>query len=684
LPRRPAVLQRPPVIVALGFLAGAVAWPLVAAGLPILPPVLRFAVAFALFALGPGLAITGSALHDFDKISRAVLATTIGIAVSPMVAHALGLAGGLHLFPFAATGLLGAAIAALIGRRHGAQAPGARPLAAGAAIVLGVSLVITGMSYANRLTVTPDEIVIHGEYDSFDSTYYAAMGTELAHRIPPAAPFNAGHMLNYAYYPHLFLAMIHRFGDVPLLSIYFGYAWTVLLALAALTLYVLLARVTATWTAAVAAVLFLIGSDLSYLAAWLGPPDTYLWDYVIWSSNTQSPAAETLIFNTFAPAMAVLFAALFAVSVAGENRSRHWLLLAGLLVAAVLQFKPFAYADAMAGLAGAVVFAGAVPAARRRYAVVIVLSLLFTLPFAYAILTHYNESQAKLTIDLFQMPRTTLEKLALDGRFAAGAERLGLTGGLRTAAMALAATPVFLVLGLGYRCLGLRELFRGLRGQHGSFVRLVAWTALAAGTMPFVVATKPYHQTLHFYQVALFLMPVFVAIALGRLGPRARWGAAALTVAMAVPSTAHYVWRKWNDHERPFAMAGRAELNIAAHLSTLDRDSTVLLHDRSEAASMFTILSGRHTVLAWSRYVPNSREKALDVERFFRSADGPADVALATLRKYYVTHVIEAPHHRIHPDVKAGLVVERQEGHLTLYRVRWQARSWPRRGAAGR
>jgi hypothetical protein len=78
-------------------------------------------------------------------------------------------------------------------------------------------------------------VTVFGDYDSFDSTYYAAISSELSHTIPPQAPFFSGHTLNYSYFPHLLIGLVHRFADVPLLRLYFIYAWPLLLVLMALS-----------------------------------------------------------------------------------------------------------------------------------------------------------------------------------------------------------------------------------------------------------------------------------------------------------------------------------------------------------------------------------------------------------------------------------------------------------------
>lgn len=648
---------------------GAAAWLLLDSLLPALPAWARFVLAYGALVVAPGAAFTAGLLRTTDRLTSIVFACTVGLLASPLLAHVLGIAGAFEAFPYVALGLGGAALAWHVRQRRDPRVPVSVPFAAGALVVALAAAGICAVVYAHRLTLTPESVAVTGDYDSFDSTYYAAIAGEVAYTIPPTAPFNAGHMLNYSYYPHLLLGMIHRFADVPLLLIYFGYAWPIFLALAGLCLYVLVAGVSTPWIAAVASLLFLLGSDLSWLIAWFGPPETHLWDYVIWSANTFSPGPETLPFNTFAPAMAVLFAAIIAITQAAETGSRRWIIVAALLIVGVLQYKPFAYADLVAGLAAAAVFPGVATHLRRRYLVVLGCSLVAALPFFYTILRYYEESQSHLAVDLFLMPRLMLDKLTIADEFTAGAARLGLEGGLGTVAITLAATLLFFGLGLGFRLLGLRSLWRGLTGALGPSTRLLAWTTLAGVAIPFVIVTDPYHQTMHFYQVTLFLLPVFVAYGLAGLRPSARWIATALVFAIAVPSTVHYLRRKWNDTERPFAAMTKPEIQMAEHLRGLSRERTVLLHDNPRAPSLLMIQADKRVVLAWERYVPNSRNKRREIERFFRRGV-PADAARETLARYGATHLlVDARRHRIHPDVMAWLLPIHAAGPLTLYWV---------------
>src|SRR5205814_2720351 len=117
----------------------------------------------------------------------------------------------------------------------------------------------------------------------------------------PTASYYSGHQLNAAYFPHLVPAMIHRFAGVPLLAIYFRYAWPAFLMLSALTGFVLVRALASRAVAVLAVVMVLVSSDLSYVAVWLFPQAqrSGAWDYVLWPTNFLSATMQLLHFNTY-------------------------------------------------------------------------------------------------------------------------------------------------------------------------------------------------------------------------------------------------------------------------------------------------------------------------------------------------------------------------------------------------
>src|ERR1700716_881370 len=121
--------------------------------------------------------------------------------------------------------------------------------------------------------------------------------------------------------------MIHRFAAIPVLSIYFQYAWPTFLALGALTAFALVRLLAPVGVSLLAPVLILVAGDFSYLAAWFLPHATYQWDYLLWPTNFFSPTMEVLHFNTWTPTLAVFFGALHAIVRALQTRSRGWMVM---------------------------------------------------------------------------------------------------------------------------------------------------------------------------------------------------------------------------------------------------------------------------------------------------------------------------------------------------------------------
>src|SRR5204863_9458720 len=94
-----------------------------------------------------------------------------------------------------------------------------------AAALLTLAAGLGAVVFWQRLSITADGIRLYGDYDTADLSWYAGVAAEASHTVPPTASYYSGHQLNAAYYAHLVLAMIHRFCDVPILSMFFRYGW---------------------------------------------------------------------------------------------------------------------------------------------------------------------------------------------------------------------------------------------------------------------------------------------------------------------------------------------------------------------------------------------------------------------------------------------------------------------------
>jgi len=663
--------------VTIGAIAGVAAWFALSLLLPFLPEALRFFLAWLVFTLGPGIALGARLTGDVDTLQRTILQLGLGSALVPVIVELMGRVGVIGAFPYLACALGG--IGASMTERQIDRPATSRSDLAACAVITVLVFALGGIVFAHRLVETPDGLSVYGDYDSYDLSHYAAWASDASHTIPPKASFYSGHGLHAAYYPQLVLTMAHRFANVRLLPMYFGYAWPTFLALGALTAFVLVRRLTTVGTALLAVVLVVVGSDFSYLAAWLMPEQTGQWDYVLWPTNFLAPTMEVLHFNTWTPSVPVFFTALYALVRGLESPRTGWTVAGAFLIATLFQFKPFAYIVLMAGVCAMFVFSGRDWALRRRLAFAIGLVGIFTVPLVYNVLTLPGEDRrSSLVFAWFVLPERMLIKLDLTRPFARFAELMPVEA-LRTPTFLLAATALFLAVGPGVRWIGASRIWEALRNApqpDGSAWRLLAWVVVAGVAIPFVLATEPYNDTLQFYQTGLYVWWIFTAAALTSVArSRRALGAVAivLTLVVSTPSSIHYLARKWTDNQRPpLATLMHNELAIADYLKTQDPDSTVILHNRPTAPSLMTVVSDRRVVLGWGRgqYAVGSAERSRDVDRFFASAKRNPDEVLETLTRYHITHVVvRADRDRVHPDVLAKLTPVMTFPDVTLYRT---------------
>lgn len=658
--------------IAAGALLGMGGWIAWHACLDALPVAARFAGTLAIFVLGPGAALA-SFLRAATLIERWAIALAGGLVASAALAHLLGAIDLEAIYPTVVSGLGGASLAAAIAGRP--RVPSSMARRDVAACLVAAALGLSGglVAYAHRLDVRPDGITFYGDYDTYDSSYYAAISAELAHQIPPESLFRAGHGLGYAYHPQLLLAMVHRFGDVPLFDIYFRYAWPAFLAIAALTIFVVVHRLTSAAAAVFAVCLIVFGSDFSWIAARLRPYYAD-WDRIIWSTNWLTPGAELLYFNTWTPALAILLLGFWSMDRHQDDARVRWLVAASLCFAALLMFKPFAFAPALAGVAAAAVWPRD-DAARRRYLTVIAATMVLALPYLLLIRSNYEESQAILRPGIGYvsvLPEKVVTQVGLDRPIVRLVNSLG-AGATATSFLSVAAANVlFFVGGFGARLLGLSGVCRSLRrGDDRAVWQVIAWTVIAGVVIPLVIVTEPYHQTFHTAHTSLFLLWIFAAREIFRWTRGSSWTRVllvAVVLAVAVPSTVHFLRLKWTGQR--FGAINHDSLTIAQELRKLDFDRTVFLQRYPQGPSFVSILAERRTVLAWSHYARGSEPLAEEIDAFYRSAKGDPAAAWRTLQQRRVTHVVETIGlDRVHPDVVCRLRLLRATSTLNLYEV---------------
>ncbi len=593
-----------------------------------------------------------------DTLERCVLPAAAGVVASCVLANVLWLTGVAGAFPVIAAALGGAGLERIISSPPAPRPP--RRTWVAFALVSAVALIAGAVAYAHRLEVTTDAVNVFGDYDAYDSSYYAAMSAELTHHFPPQSPFYAGHALNYSWYPQLLLAMIHRYGDVALLDAYFVYAWPFLLITLAMTAFVAVRRMSSTPVATLATLLLVLGSDLSYLAA-IFFRRLRAWDDLIWSTNWMTPGAELLYYNPWTPALVVAFLALWSMARHEETGDRALLAASCISVGMLMMFKPFGFALILGGLLAAAIFSRDDLATRRRFFLVCAGGLAVALPFVVNAFLLREDSQSTLELGSGYgavLPVIVRRQLGLGQPLKRLVDAFG--GGQFVAALVpiVVANLLFFTGGLGARVLALPAVWRALRPAHAErpMWRLLAWIVVIGAVTPLVIVTNPYHQSFMFYQGSLFVLWIFVARTVVGDASHTRTRrllTAAVVIALAAPSTVHYLQVKWTDFRHPFWTFTRDGLTVVDALRHEDLDKTVVAHRFPGGASIFPVLTERHVLLGWSAYARGVQARVLEAEidDFFHDPSADPRKSWLMLRRNHVTHVIEITGDHINPQI---------------------------------
>src|SRR5438132_127649 len=199
----------------VGLLLGGAAWALVAMLLPHVPIWLRFFVALSVFTIGTASLVLGLVVARLPGVEQTIVLAAFGVGVAPLLGELLARVGVIQAFPYLAASGLGLLV---VRRPFAGKAPRQRFTAVAVLVPVAIALITGALVFGHRLTMNDAGVTVFGDYDSVDLSYYAGITGELTHRVPPMAPFYAGHPLNYSWYPQLLLALVHRFAAVRQLS----------------------------------------------------------------------------------------------------------------------------------------------------------------------------------------------------------------------------------------------------------------------------------------------------------------------------------------------------------------------------------------------------------------------------------------------------------------------------------
>jgi hypothetical protein len=458
----------------------------------------------------------------------------------------------------------------------------------------------------NRRTSGGDFLL--DDLERIDTAFHVGVTWELATGYPPQVPGLAGVPLGYHVGPHLIRAAALRWaGTHPYDALYrFDVTlWALALVLALRTAACAagappLAIALAPWT--------LLATDFSFLVG-LSRPGTRWWTELL-----RGNALLSLVFaNSVIPALAIALGLVVALRRFQEKEDRGWVAAAAVLSLAVPFFKVFLAAQVLAGLAVAMLFSSM---SRRVLASIAAPAVLATLALSAGqggrtvsvLFDPFNP--VALAREMTELPPTSLTTLAVW------------------------ALP-WLVGSLGLRIVGLPSAFAALRGRSAPAVVLavVALSGWPAALFVRITADGTFNEAVYFTIQSGAALWIFAALGIARLAdsPAKRALAACLGVALALPSTIEFVWRKATTP--PDVVPARVMRAMAALEIASVRGDVVLTRPFSRYPPPPIVFIGRR--VAFTQYMPYMRqfaspqvlrERERAVRTFFRTPD-PAEAA---------------------------------------------------------
>lgn len=565
-----------------------------------------------------------------------------GLAFAAFAAW-LGFASGEPRLFLVLVGLADLALLLPLGRWRCSAGPTLR----GALPALGACVALLALTQygLNRRAANGDFLL--DDLERIDTAFHVAVTWEVATSWPPQVPGLAGVALHYHLGPHLIRAMALRYAGVTpydalyRLDVTLG-AVALVLALRAAT------RALGGGRAAVALAGFTpLFADLSFLFA-AGR------DLRWWSELFAGNLLLSLVFaNSLVPALALALGAVVGLGRARAGEGRGWLVLAVGLAIGVPFFKVFLAAPLCAGLLLAALVCGGAPS---------ILAVAAPCALATAWLVSGAGSSVETLLDPLAPVVRTRQLLGLPA----------LQGG------ALVAWAVVWCVGvLGLRVLAVPQALRGLASRALTPVVLgvMATSGLPIALLLRLTADREFNESVYFTVSSGVILWLFFALALERaLEPgRARRIGVAATLALALPATAEFAWRK--ARTAPDVVPARVFEALARLADDSRPGDVVLMRPYSRFPPPPIVFIGRR--LAYTIYLPYMRQfapqtllhaRSEDLRAFFRSED--ATEARGIAARLHARHVFLQGSQAMGRGARAIVEPLFVSGDTALYRVR--------------
>jgi hypothetical protein len=604
----------------------------------------------AIFAAGllvavyfPGRLVVSFLCPGSDPAERLLLSLLAGMVISSVSYFMLGLVEKRDwLWPAILSQSLAGACFMIrdIWRRPNPKIPGGSPdgwLWLGMALLyfLFLSLLVF-VGYFDAYSEADGKIRISAFPD--DGLFHAGIVHELLRRVPPSSPMISGYGLNYSYFMDILAALFHDLFGFDVIRL--------LYVLSPLFFFGLLFLAICTTGHSISPSPF-VGLLCAFLVMFCGGMFNPIlgmlfqgWEGGRWELIFHASTIVPLFFiNPMVPALALFYGSLLCIHRAFQSPSLGWSIMAGILTAALVQYKIFGTAVIIAGLLGSLVICLKRMGGLRNLTPSLLVTLL-ALPFLlYYTFFKTGETNVVVSFQPGSPIFLTLEFLGLADFFRGIKELLGETWRVFPVALAaLILGPLHVLGGLGIRAFALPSILREIiPGKTMEPFRVFLACAFLAGTLgTYLLSVAPrdlpgaYNNSVWFHAFSLHLAAISVSglihSFISKGGKTKRIVFVAIPILLSLLSTVQFLhWSKTNSKTYD---AGPDVVNALEFLRDETSAQSLILLDPTNGEKdslLVTGLAGRKIVISGSylvAYQAPSREIARRkeiIKRFFRN-----------------------------------------------------------------
>ena len=512
------------------------------------------------------------------------------------------------------------------------------------ALYLAVLLVLVFSGYFNAFEPAQDGGALVANFPD-DGLFHAGIVHEVLRSVPPHSTLISGYELNYSYFTDLLIALFHDLLGIEVISLVYVLFPLFFFGLLLLSIYVAGSVISGSAVAGLLCCFLVLFGGGTFNVI---PGILFLgWEGGRWELAFHASTMVPLFFiNPMVPGLAVFYGALLCLYRSFRSSALGWSVIAGILTAALVQYKIFGTAVIIAGLIGT----AALHLIRRRQLPPLapfLTAIAFPLPFIY-----YH---AVMKADITQVVARFQPALPLDISLnylglkdLAGVIRDQFTGfrpGIEEVLLAAVLIPSHILGSLGIRVFALASLIKpvfSLRPKDTMQVFL-GCSFLAGLLLTYLVSITPrdfpgaYNNSVWFYAFSLHIATISVSqiipVFLSRGRRRLRYLLLLVGLVAGLLSSAQFIF--WSDKKKTVTRVSPSVVKAIDHLKKQTSQESLILLDPSgekgsEDSAIITGLAGRRVMLSGSHltiYQAPAREieaRRKSILKFFSDPCGNA------------------------------------------------------------